>query len=284
MNQKVVFYTVYIKKNGWNISAYSTPKPTSDNFLDLLKISDADRMFVEENIRNSQRELFLLKSGKRSVIISTHLYFSSELLFAAMIDEPVDFIVSLINRGELRDVIKAPSCEAAETLKRLSEERRERAVTISNRIHSLVAGISVIPEIDAYILYLLMSEKARLVESFSDVKIEIENGGIYGYVENYDISMYSAFLLISSSYIKRAGVSREGKIKISSLGEKLYVVLEVDAMPNTRAFEFDYLRICADAVEVALFVTEEKGKTRVVLCSQRPDLSKIGLKNKIYFS
>ena len=65
MNQKVVFYTVYIKKNGWNISAYSTPKPTSDNFLDLLKISDADRMFVEENIRNSQRELFLLKSGKR---------------------------------------------------------------------------------------------------------------------------------------------------------------------------------------------------------------------------
>jgi len=273
---------ISVEREGWNISAYTSPVPRSDDFLKLAGISDADRIFIEEHIRKSRYEIFLLKSGKRSLLLSTHMYFSSGLVFAVMLDEPIELSVALIERGEFFGVKRSPSCEDIIPMKRLSAKRRERAVTVFDYMRLLSEESGVFSEAAAYPLYLRLAEKARLVASFTGVNFEIENGGVFGNVENYDVALYDAFLLLSAAYIKRVGMRRDGKLTFYYSRDKLYVKLETEVLSDTRIFEFEFLKRCAEALEIGFFVTEEKGKTVAYLCSHRPDLSKIGLKNDIF--
>jgi len=271
-----------VERTGWYIQCYSRKVPESTDFLSLFEISDADRLFIENKIREYRCRLFLLKSGKRSMLISTHLYFSSGFLLSFAINEPVEALCQIIELEHIYDTEKAPSCESVSELKRLSGEYRERLIRTLDSIAFLVSGHKFLPEADAYPLYLSIAEKAKLVEAFSEASFEIANGGVFGNVNNYDMMFCTAFLFCATAYIKRVAPERTGKLIFSSSCGKLYVTLEAEVLPDTRAFEFDILKLCADQLELGFFIIEEKGKVYAHLCAHRPDYAKIGLKGDIY--
>jgi len=282
MKKNAAFYMLSVERTGWHIACYTRKAAVGENFLELFKISDEDRVFIENNIKESRRELFLLKGEKNSVFLSTHLYFSSGLIFAAIFDEYIGFMTTLADRGELTEIIKAPSCESVENMKRLSREKSENVKEVFGSLRGLVGGTALLHEANAFSLMLMITEKAEIFARLAGCAVEIENRGVFGEVENYDIAMASAFIIASAVYLKRAGITRTGTLAFSSVGEKLYISFECESYPDTETFEFDVLRFCADELEIGFFVIEEKGKTCVHLCSHRPDLSKLGLKNDIF--
>ena len=284
MKENTAFYTITVEKTGWHVSGYTRKAPARGDFLALFEISDVDRAFIENKIRENRRELFLIKSGKRSVILSTHLYFSSGLLFSAIIDEPVEFMTALNCRDEIQNLTNAPSADAAVSMKRLARQKSEKAAETLSLILTLTAGISVIPDANSFSLMTLLEETARVCEKLSGVTLERENGGVFGTLENYDISLATAFLITASAYVKRAGATRTGNLRFFSREEKLYISLECDTVDGSRAFEFDAIRYCADTLNAGFVIIEDKGKAYACLCSHRPDLSKIGLKNDIFFT
>ena len=198
-----------------------------------------------------------------------------------MIDEPIELLLALNARGRL-DFSPSPLSATCVPMARIPKDRGERVVLLADNISALISGEAVIPEASAYALFALLKEKAELISRLCGCSFEIENGGVFGVVENYDLMFYAAFLFCSAAYIKRSGIGRCGRLTFSSSGEKLFAVLEADVLENCGSFEFDSLLYCASLIEIGFFTVEEKGKFYAKLSSHRPDLSKLGLKNGIY--
>ena len=53
MNTNIAFYTITVEKTGWYVSGYTRKAPARGDFLALFEISDVDRAFIENKIREN---------------------------------------------------------------------------------------------------------------------------------------------------------------------------------------------------------------------------------------
>ncbi len=271
-------YILTFENDNLMIAAYSAKKPESLDFSSYFLVDDRDISFIKQRVKLHSDKLILLDVGGRAAFILPSLFYSSRLILCAVTESRADFAASFADI--VGNIEKAPSTEDKRKLKRMSSKRSAELFELTERLRSILPKNTILPACGSYSLFLTLEEISKSAAELVGCEVKTENDGSIAEIENFDISFFAAFVLCAAAYIKRAGTARQGTILFSVENGKLLAKLNAETLPNMKPFEFNVLQKLADEAEMYFYTFFENGIFVAELAAQRPDISKIGLKDE----
>lgn len=271
-------YILTFENDNLMIAAYSAKKPESLDFSSTFCVDDGDISFVKERIKLHSDNLILLDVGGHAAFVLPSLFYSSRLLLCAVTDISTDFAASFAD--VVGNIDKSRSVVVNKTFKRMSSKRSAELFELTELLGSLLPKNTLLPSSCSYSLFLTLDEISRAASELIGCGVKTENDGSFTEIENYDISFFAAFILCAAAYVKRAGTERQGTVSFRVENGKLLAKLNAETLPNMKPFEFNALQKLADEAEMYFCTFFENGIFVAELAAQRPDISKIGLKDE----
>lgn len=243
-------------------------------------VSKIDEDFIMSNLHNFVRTPLLVILDGLPTIISTATYPSSGLCLAVSIKVSLRAVLSVIGEG---NVLISTSYNGISPAERISQEKRNIIIEMLNTVLLLNDSISVLRGGGIYNAASLSALRARLIFDFIGCELKVNPLFPFGEVGDYDLSLFTAFIICAATFVRRATITHSAELSFhkTSTGLTASISASVDSKPDT--FEFDFLRKQFEQMNV-YFCTNLQGDTlKIEICPQRPDYSKLGLKDKPKF-
>lgn len=258
------------------VIASRAEKIINDELFCENHLSSSDINFITSNLHTFAHTPLLVILDGLPAIVSTFMYPSSGICLAVNLKVSLRSMLSVIGDG---NILVSTSYKDISPASRISQNTRNSILEVLSAILLLNENIGILRDGGMYHAASLSALRARIIFDFMGCELKAPLLFPFGEIKDYDISLFTAFIFCTAIFVRRATSSRCAELSFYKTSEGLTASVSTSLSDKPDKTEFEFLRRQTELMNIYFCTSIQNYTMKIEICPQRPDYSKLGLKN-----